>query len=291
LPVSYAPGNVRWATPKEQANNRSTNKHVTIDGQRLTYAEAAERHGVPYKTLVSRKGRGWKDYEAVHGKGAIDPSPSTTRGPVFDPAPPGWDQPYAYVPRLDPKYADRFEFPLEEWPWPEDIARRTEDSFQFECKAGHRRIDHLLLQLGGYIVAIERHYAQRIEAADAKIAEVEEFLLHCRTFPSKLPHIGVGPSPYSEPDEPEVEHLWVDRRGRVVPPEKQADYEARYQQLLADADALRREADEVLAPFRALCDEANYRIHNARLPSFWRAVAARASRVPVRRPDVDQDAW
>lgn len=47
----YAPGNVRWATPKEQSRNRRSNVYVTYKGTKMTLAEFAERVGVPYKRL------------------------------------------------------------------------------------------------------------------------------------------------------------------------------------------------------------------------------------------------
>ena len=39
--VGYFPGNVRWATSKEQASNRSTNIKVTIDGVEMILSDAA----------------------------------------------------------------------------------------------------------------------------------------------------------------------------------------------------------------------------------------------------------
>lgn len=37
----YFPGNVRWATPVEQANNKSTNRFVIWRGERMTVAQLA----------------------------------------------------------------------------------------------------------------------------------------------------------------------------------------------------------------------------------------------------------
>ncbi|NBS69841.1 hypothetical protein EBT31_13150 [bacterium] len=44
----YEPGNVRWATRKEQANNRATNRMVVINGQRMTLMQAAELLQIPF---------------------------------------------------------------------------------------------------------------------------------------------------------------------------------------------------------------------------------------------------
>lgn len=38
----YEPGNVRWATAKEQAANRKTNVYVFLNGQKMILAKAAE---------------------------------------------------------------------------------------------------------------------------------------------------------------------------------------------------------------------------------------------------------
>lgn len=56
---NYEPGNVRWATHKQQARNRSNNRVVEFRGQNLTLVEAAELAGIPYKTVKGRLGHGW----------------------------------------------------------------------------------------------------------------------------------------------------------------------------------------------------------------------------------------
>lgn len=50
----YAPGNLRWATKKEQMRNRSDNRMLTHDGQTKTLAEWSETTGISLGTLWMR---------------------------------------------------------------------------------------------------------------------------------------------------------------------------------------------------------------------------------------------
>lgn len=56
---NYEPGNVKWATAKEQARNRSNNKLLTLDGETMPMAAWAERYGINVATLGGRIKRGW----------------------------------------------------------------------------------------------------------------------------------------------------------------------------------------------------------------------------------------
>ncbi len=50
----YEPGNVRWATKREQANNRRTNRHIEFGGERMTVAQIARAMGIDWKTAKKR---------------------------------------------------------------------------------------------------------------------------------------------------------------------------------------------------------------------------------------------
>ncbi len=61
----YYKENCRWATQKQQANNKTNNRVLEHNGERKTLAEWAESAGLKYATLLGRLDRGWGMERAI----------------------------------------------------------------------------------------------------------------------------------------------------------------------------------------------------------------------------------
>lgn len=69
----YAPANCRWATMREQNNNRLNNRRITFNGETLTLMEWSRRTGLPRETIHHRLGKlGWPLEQAM----TLPPSPT-----------------------------------------------------------------------------------------------------------------------------------------------------------------------------------------------------------------------
>lgn len=63
---NYCPENCRWATRIEQANNKSTNNMMTINGITRTMSEWCKDNEIKYGTVWRRVKKGWSHYDALY---------------------------------------------------------------------------------------------------------------------------------------------------------------------------------------------------------------------------------
>jgi len=57
--IGYRPGNCRWASWEEQANNRSSNRNLTAFGKTQSITRWARERNIARRTLASRLDRNW----------------------------------------------------------------------------------------------------------------------------------------------------------------------------------------------------------------------------------------
>lgn len=60
---NYEPNNVRWATMKEQQNNKTNNRMITKE---LNVAQFAEKYNIPYNVVLARLNAGWSIDEIIN---------------------------------------------------------------------------------------------------------------------------------------------------------------------------------------------------------------------------------
>jgi hypothetical protein len=65
---NYCPENCRWATQKEQCNNKSNNVFLTIRGKTMSIKEWCEDAGQKYERARARLKRNWTPEQAIFGR-------------------------------------------------------------------------------------------------------------------------------------------------------------------------------------------------------------------------------
>lgn len=63
--VGYSKENCKWATMKEQGNNRRTNRRITVDGETRTVSQWADYLGINCHVIHTRIYKGMSDHDAV----------------------------------------------------------------------------------------------------------------------------------------------------------------------------------------------------------------------------------
>ena len=65
---NYEPGNCQWSNDVEQANNRRSNRMLTINGKTQTFAEWCRQCNIKYHKVRDRMESGWTAEEALELK-------------------------------------------------------------------------------------------------------------------------------------------------------------------------------------------------------------------------------
>jgi hypothetical protein len=97
----YSPDNCRWASKREQQNNRRTNRLITYEGRTQTIAQWAREIGKPFNVVRKRLISGWPLSEVLSSDSFAGRLPEKThcrRGHPFD----------AENTRIDPRTGQRF---------------------------------------------------------------------------------------------------------------------------------------------------------------------------------------
>lgn len=66
--LGYSPENCRITSAVENMNNRTNNRFIFVDNERMTISQAARKFSIGKTTIRERLNRGWTDHSSVYGK-------------------------------------------------------------------------------------------------------------------------------------------------------------------------------------------------------------------------------
>lgn len=61
----YYKDNCKWGTWDEQANNKRTNRRITMNGKTQTLTQWCSELCIPYDAIIARIRRGWDSHKAL----------------------------------------------------------------------------------------------------------------------------------------------------------------------------------------------------------------------------------
>lgn len=73
---NYEPSNCRWITKREQQNNKTNTRWVTINGERKTISEWSQISGLPYSTIAQRVRAGYAEEDLLKSKRCVSKEPT-----------------------------------------------------------------------------------------------------------------------------------------------------------------------------------------------------------------------
>lgn len=169
IELGYVQGNVRWVSPKENAEERDTTKWLTHDGQTHSIADWARLTNQSPNTLYARKKKGWSDSEVILGRSNLPCGTGETAKTV------------------------KTAFLLQYTPWTKDKAPEWEAAYQEEGRSGEHRLTFMRRKLKEGLAILQgqiRHFdPDHYEPSPEDLAANEKIRTRIAGVHSQMRHV------------------------------------------------------------------------------------------------------